>query len=101
MTESATQSFWMGEAFWIALLIVVALVAVAFIYRGSKIKGMKFKGGGIAAEMSTHEPPMQEIKGNLLKGENNVIRTERGDTNIRDNTLQGKHQKIDAKNPKK
>lgn len=83
------------------MLIVAGLVAVALIYRGTKMKGMKFRGGGISAEMSTHEPPMQEIKGNVLKGEKNAILTERDDMNIRDNTLQGKNQKIQAKNPKR
>jgi hypothetical protein len=101
MTELAIQPFWAGETFWIVLLIVVGLVAVAFIYRGSKLKRMRFKGGGIETELNTHEPPMQEIKGNVLQGENNVIKTERGDMNIRDNTLQGKDQKISAKHSKK
>lgn len=100
MNESA-QPFWMGETFWIALLIVVAIVAIAFIYRGSKMKGMKFKGGGIDAEFSTHAPPMQEIKGNTLKGKKNKIVTERSDTNIRDNVLDGENQIIEAKNSKK
>jgi hypothetical protein len=101
MNEPATQPFWMGEAFWIALVIVLGLVAVAFIFRGSKLKGMKVKAGGLDAEMHTHEPPMQEIKGNKLKGKGHTIRTERGDTHIRDNALEGENQKIDAKNSKK
>jgi hypothetical protein len=101
MSEQATQPFWMGAEFWTVLIVVVGVVAVAFIFRGSKLKGMKVKAGGINAEMHTHEPPMQEIKGNTLKGKGNAIRTERGDTNIRDNTLDGENQKIDVKNSKK
>jgi hypothetical protein len=101
MSEQATQPFWMGAEFWIALIVVLGLVAMAFIFRGSKLKGMKVKAGGINAEMHTHEPPMQEIKGNKLTGKGNTIRTERGDTHIRDNTLEGENQKIDAKNSKK
>lgn len=101
MTELATQPFWMGETFWIVLLIVVGLVVVAFIYRGSTLRRIRFRGGGIETEMNTHEPSTQEIKGNVLKGKNNVIQTERGDTNICSNTLQGEGQKISAKHSKK
>lgn len=101
VNESAEQTFGLGENFWIAALIVAAVVGVAFIFRGSKMKRMKVKAGSIQAEMSTHTPPMQEIKGNVLKGRKNVIRTERGDTNIRDNTLDGNDQKIDVRNSSK
>ena len=100
MNTLETQAFWLSETFWIVLIIVLGLLGVAFIFRGSKLKGMKFKGGGINAEMNTHEPPMQEIKGNVLKGKKNVISTHRGDTHIRDNTLDGENQKIDVKNQK-
>lgn len=103
MVEAATQPFWTSPGFATALVVAVAIVVIAIIFRGSKLKGMKVKATkqGIDAEMSTHEPPMQEIKGNVLKGENNQISTERGDTHIRDNTLEGKGEKIDVKNPGK
>jgi hypothetical protein len=45
MTESATQPFWTGETFWIVALIVLGLVTIAFIYRGSKMKGIKITAG--------------------------------------------------------
>ena len=137
MNTLETQAFWLSETFWIVLIIVVGLLGIAYLFRGSKLKGMKFKGGGMVsvhsplgarasrplkwrprwplsqekaggserlrgmnAEMNTHEPPMQEIKGNVLKGKKNVISTHRGDTHIRDNTLDGENQKIDVKNQK-
>ena len=97
---SEATSFWTLPEFWITLLIVIAVVSGFLIFRGAKLKELDFKSGGIDAKMSTHEPPMPEIKGNILKGKNNRIYNERGDTHIRDNTLEGVDQEIDVRQPK-
>lgn len=94
------SEIWTDSRLWLALFIVVGVVAVAFFFRGSKLKKIGIKGAGVEAQMETHEPPMQEIKGNVLKGKGNRIGTERGDTHIRDNTLDGEDLEIDAKQPK-
>jgi flagellar basal body-associated protein FliL len=90
----------MNPTVWIALVIVIAVVAFAFIFRGSKLKNIRLKGAGMEAQAETHEPPMQEITGNVLKGTGNRISTERGDTHIRDNTLDGENLDIDVKQPR-
>jgi hypothetical protein len=83
----------------IAVALVIAVVLTVYGLRGAKLKGLRVKAGreGVDAAVETHEPPMQEIRGNRLEGDRSKIRTERGDTHIRDNTLGGQGATIDVK----
>jgi len=89
----------MSDTVIIASVIALAVIIVAFIFRGSMLKSFKLKAGkeGLNAEIETHEKPIQEISGNTLKGTKNIMQVGRSDAHVRNNLLNGEEQKLKVK----
>ena len=78
MTELATQPFWMGETFWIVLLIVVGLVVVAFIYHWKHAEEDK-SSGWWNRDGNEHSRTVDTgNQGQCVERKNNVIQNRAG-----------------------
>ena len=93
----------MTERVWTFLIVAIAVVAVVFLLR-KQLSRLIFKGGGIEAEVATHNPLTSadaqqsqasvNISGNKLFGKRQAIEVDRSDTNVSDNKLKGEDQEI-------
>jgi preprotein translocase subunit SecF len=97
----------MTERVWIFLIVAIAIIVVVFLLR-RKLSRLLFKGGGIEAEVATHNPlvpadaqPSRQasvtISANKLTGKRQRIEVDRNDTNVSGNKLKGEDQEILAR----
>ena len=94
----------MTERVWIFLIVAVAIVIVVLLLR-KQLSRLLFKGGGIEAEVATHNPltsahtdpsgrPSVTISGNKLTGKRQGIEVTRNDAHVSNNQLKGEDQEI-------
>jgi len=94
----------MTERVWILLIVAISIMVVVFLLR-KKLSRLLFKGGGIEAEVTTHNPlgsadaqPSSQasvtISANKLIGKRQGIEVDRSDTNVSGNKLKGEEQEI-------
>ena len=90
----------MSDTVLIAIIFAVTMIIVVLILRGTLTKvGIKANTDGVEADLEANSPPSSHvnIEGNKIAGQDQSLKVSRGNTNIKDNELKGKGQKIEVR----